>query len=90
MSCVCGRPYAPIDASLPDKRIEKILENLMPRAIVADRESLGHAREIVAELSKDENFVAPEIFVAEEVCSTDTENKEDEELFSCCKKNRCR
>ena len=22
-----GRPYAPIDASLPDKRIEKILEN---------------------------------------------------------------
>ncbi len=35
-----GRPYAPIDASLPDKRIEKILENLCPRAIVADRESL--------------------------------------------------
>ena len=32
--------------------------------------------EIVAELSKDENFVAPEIFVAEEVCDTDTENKE--------------
>ena len=32
-----GRPYAPIDASLPDKRIEKILENLCPRAIVADR-----------------------------------------------------
>ena len=37
-----GRPYAPIDASLPDKRIEKILENLCPRAIVADRESREH------------------------------------------------
>ena len=81
-----GRPYAPIDASLPDKRIEKILENLMPRAIVADRESLGHVREIVAELSKDESFVTPEIFVAEEICSTDTENKEDEKLLAAVRK----
>lgn len=45
-----GRPYAPIDASLPDKRIEKILENLCPRAIVADRESLEHVESIVDEL----------------------------------------
>ena len=42
-----GRPYAPIDASLPDKRIEKILENLCPRAIVADRESREHVESIV-------------------------------------------
>ena len=49
-----GRPYAPIDASLPDKRIEKILENLCPRAIVADRESLEHVESIVDELAKSE------------------------------------
>lgn len=62
-----GRPYAPIDASLPDKRIEKILENLSPRAIVADRESLGHVESIVDELAKTEGFDRPQIFVAEDI-----------------------
>lgn len=62
-----GRPYAPIDASLPDKRIEKILENLCPRAIVADRESLGHVESIVDELAKSEGFERPQIFVAEDI-----------------------
>ena len=62
-----GRPYAPIDASLPDKRIEKILENLCPRAIVADRESLGHVENIVDELAKSEGFERPQIFVAEDI-----------------------
>lgn len=62
-----GRPYAPIDASLPDKRIEKILENLCPRAIVADRESLEHVESIVDELAKAEGFERPQIFVAEDI-----------------------
>lgn len=62
-----GRPYAPIDASLPDKRIEKILENLCPRAIVADRESLEHVESIVDELAKEEGFERPQIFVAEDI-----------------------
>ena len=62
-----GRPYAPIDASLPDKRIEKILENLCPRAIVADRESLEHVENIVDELAKAEGFERPQIFVAEDI-----------------------
>ena len=62
-----GRPYAPIDASLPDKRIEKILENLCPRAIVADRESLEHVESIVEELAKSEGFERPQIFVAEDI-----------------------
>lgn len=62
-----GRPYAPIDASLPDKRIEKILENLSPRAIVADRESLEHVESIVNELAKTEVFERPQIFVAEDI-----------------------
>lgn len=62
-----GRPYAPIDASLPDKRIEKILENLCPRAIVADRESLEHVESIVDELAKAEGFEKPQIFVAEDI-----------------------
>lgn len=62
-----GRPYAPIDASLPDKRIEKILENLCPRAIVADRESLEHVESIVDELVKSEGFEQPQIFVAEDI-----------------------
>ena len=62
-----GRPYAPIDASLPDKRIEKILENLCPRAIVADRESLEHVESIVNELAKTEVFERPQIFVAEDI-----------------------
>lgn len=62
-----GRPYAPIDASLPDKRIEKILENLCPRAIVADRESLEHVESIVDELAKTEGFERPQIFVAEDI-----------------------
>lgn len=62
-----GRPYAPIDASLPDKRIEKILENLCPRAIVADRESLEHVERIVDELAKAEGFDRPQIFIAEDI-----------------------
>lgn len=62
-----GRPYAPIDASLPDKRIEKILENLSPRAIVADRESFEHVESIVDELAKSEGFYRPQIFVAEDI-----------------------
>ena len=62
-----GRPYAPIDASLPDKRIEKILENLCPRAIVADRESLEHVESIVDELEKSEGFDRPQIFIAEDI-----------------------
>ena len=62
-----GRPYAPIDASLPDKRIEKILENLCPRAIVADRESLEHVENIVDELAKSEGFDRPQIFIAEDI-----------------------
>lgn len=62
-----GRPYAPIDASLPDKRIEKILENLSPRAIVADRESLEHVESIVDELAKSEGFDRPQIFIAEDI-----------------------
>lgn len=62
-----GRPYAPIDASLPDKRIEKILENLCPRAIVADRESLEHVESIVDELAKAEGFDRPQIFIAEDI-----------------------
>lgn len=62
-----GRPYAPIDASLPDKRIEKILENLCPRAIVSDRESLEHVESIVDELAKAEGFERPQIFVAEDI-----------------------
>lgn len=62
-----GRPYAPIDASLPDKRIEKILENLCPGAIVADRESLEHVESIVDELAKAEGFDRPQIFIAEDI-----------------------
>lgn len=62
-----GRPYAPIDASLPDKRIEKILENLSPRAIVADRESFEHVESIVDELAKSEGFDRPQIFIAEDI-----------------------
>lgn len=62
-----GRPYAPIDASLPDKRIEKILENLCPRAIVADRESREHVESIVDELEKSEGFDRPQIFIAEDI-----------------------
>lgn len=62
-----GRPYAPIDASLPDKRIEKILENLCPMAIVADRESLEHVESIVDELAKSEGFDRPQIFIAEDI-----------------------
>ena len=62
-----GRPYAPIDASLPDKRIEKILENLCPRAIVADRGSLEHVESIVEELAKAEDFERPQIFAAEDI-----------------------
>ena len=62
-----GRPYAPIDASLPDKRIEKILENLCPGAIVADRESLEHVENIVDELAKAEGFDRPQIFIAEDI-----------------------
>ena len=62
-----GRPYAPIDASLPDKRIEKILENLCPRAIVADRESREHVESIVDELAKTEGFDRPQIFIAEDI-----------------------
>lgn len=66
-----GRPYAPIDASLPDKRIEKILENLCPRAIVADRESLEHVESIVDELAKSEGFDRPQIFIAEDISCFD-------------------
>ncbi|MBS6837615.1 MAG: AMP-binding protein, partial [[Eubacterium] rectale] len=66
-----GRPYAPIDASLPDKRIEKILENLCPRAIVADRESLEHVESIVDELAKSEGFDRPQIFIAEDISRFD-------------------
>ncbi len=62
-----GRPYAPIDASLPDKRIEKILENLCPRAIIADRESLEHVESIVDELEKSEGFDRPQIFIDEDI-----------------------
>lgn len=64
-----GRPYAPIDASLPDKRIEKILENLCPGAIVADRESREHVESIVDELAKAEGFDRPQIFIAEDISS---------------------
>lgn len=74
-----GRPYAPIDASLPDKRIEKILENLCPRAIVADRESLEHVESIVDELAKSEGFERPQIFVAEG-CVEETDDKSLEKL----------
>ena len=74
-----GRPYAPIDASLPDKRIEKILENLCPRAIVADRESLEHVESIVDELAKSEGFERPQIFVAEG-CVEETDDKSPEKL----------
>lgn len=74
-----GRPYAPIDASLPDKRIEKILENLCPRAIVADRESLEHVESIVDELAKTEGFDRPQIFVAEG-CVEETDDKSPEKL----------
>lgn len=74
-----GRPYAPIDASLPDKRIEKILENLCPRAIVADRESLEHVENIVDELAKTEGFDRPQIFVAEG-CVEETDDKSPEKL----------
>lgn len=62
-----GRPYAPIDASLPDKRIEKILENLQPKAIVADKESLEHVKSIVKSFAVNSNFDMPQIFVAEEI-----------------------
>ena len=66
-----GRPYAPIDASLPDKRIEKILENLQPKAIVADRDSLEHVNSIVDELIKNTDFDRPQVFVAEDICRND-------------------
>ncbi len=52
LSCVCGKTLC-TDRCITSgqKRIEKILENLMPRAIVADRESLwtcqGNSRRIV-------------------------------------------
>ena len=59
-----GRPYAPIDASLPDKRIEKILENLCPRAIVADRESREHVESIVDEASIDRRYLLLRIYRA--------------------------
>ena len=80
-----GRPYAPIDASLPDKRIEKILENLCPRAIVADRESLEHVESIVDELAKSEGFDRPQIFVAEGSVE-ETDDKSLEKLATV----RCR
>ena len=61
-----GRAYAPIDASLPDNRIKKILENLQPKAIIADRESLEHVEAIAGEL-EDDNWDRPQIFVAEDI-----------------------
>lgn len=69
-----GRPYAPIDASLPDKRIEKILENLQPKAIVADRDSLEPVNSIVAELAKNTDFSRPQVFVAEDISNYDSVN----------------
>lgn len=47
-----GRPYAPIDAKLPEQRILKILSTLQPAAVLVDEENRG----VVEELVKD--FIA--------------------------------
>lgn len=73
-----GRSYAPIDASLPDKRIEKILENLQPKAIVADRDSLEHVNSIVDELAKNTDFGRPQVFVAEDIAGKNESGKADD------------
>lgn len=73
-----GRPYAPIDASLPDKRIEKILENLQPKAIVADRDSLEHVNSIVDELAKNTDFGRPQVFVAEDIAGKNESGEADD------------
>ncbi len=73
-----GRPYAPIDATLPDKRLEKILKNLQPKAIIADRESLEHVNSIVDELVKNADFSRPQVFVAEDIAGKNESGKADD------------
>lgn len=62
-----GRPYAPIDSALPDKRIEKILENLQPKAVIADAQSVEHVSQILEQLAADESFKLPSLYVAEKL-----------------------
>lgn len=45
-----GRAYAPIDATLPQKRIQKILENLQPSIILMDAQSKDTFLKVAGEI----------------------------------------
>lgn len=48
-----GRAYAPIDATLPQKRIQKILTNLNPSLILVDQESHARFLKLASEIFED-------------------------------------
>ena len=48
-----GRPYAPIDATLPDSRIVKILSCLQPSLVVTEEKYTERLRELCAQAGSD-------------------------------------
>ncbi|MCR5665219.1 MAG: AMP-binding protein [Eubacterium sp.] len=76
-----GRAYAPIDATLPEKRIGKILDNLKPSIILSDRSSEPRLWEIAQQLFGD---ARPNILVVdferETICEATDEQTHLEEM----------
>ncbi len=79
-----GRAYAPIDATLPQKRIHKILDNLAPSLILADSQSEARLWEIAEEIFGTQT---PEVkivdFESETICTaTDAQTHADEAVLN--------
>lgn len=57
MACVyANRAYAPIDMSLPEARIGKILDNLMPDVILVDKESFNSFAKLCKDIYPDKSW----------------------------------
>lgn len=57
MACVyAGRAYAPIDMALPEARIGKILDNLMPDVILVDKESFSSFAKLCKDIYPDKSW----------------------------------
>ncbi|HAQ51271.1 MAG TPA: amino acid adenylation protein [Lachnospiraceae bacterium] len=57
MACVyANRAYAPIDMALPEARIGKILDNLMPNVILVDKESFDSFAKLCKDIYPDKKW----------------------------------
>ena len=72
-AALSGRPYAPLDIALPERRLKYMLEVLQPSAVIVDEQHRAEAEKLVSAASLQER---PPLLVYEEMMASEPSAEE--------------